>query len=78
MIKPRFLPAAEAELLKEVTYYSNAREGLGVKFQAAVMVAVQKAAVASAEVHIERGGCRELTTTALATTRNIEPVRTRS
>ncbi len=44
MIKPRFLPAAEAELLKEVSYYSNAREGLGVRFQAAVMVEVQKAA----------------------------------
>jgi hypothetical protein len=29
VIKPRFLPAAEAELLKEVAYYSNVRDGLG-------------------------------------------------
>ena len=43
MIKPRFLPAAEADLLKEVTYYSNAREGLGIKFHAAVSAAVMKA-----------------------------------
>jgi hypothetical protein len=30
VIKPRFLPAAEAELLKEVAYYSNVRDGLGI------------------------------------------------
>mgnify|MGYP001563861941 CR=1 FL=1 len=44
MIKPRFLPAAEAEFLKEVAYYSAAREGLGIRFQAAVTAAVAKAA----------------------------------
>ena len=43
MIKPRFLPAAEADLLKEIMYYSNAREGLGVKFHAAITAAVKKA-----------------------------------
>ena len=43
MIKPRFLPAAEAEFLKEVAYYSNAREGTGIKFERAVNAAVQKA-----------------------------------
>ena len=43
MIKARFLPAAEAELLREVTYYSNAREGLGIKFEAAVASAVKSA-----------------------------------
>lgn len=43
MIKPRFLPAAEAELLKEVTYYSNARDGLGIEFEAAVAAAVKRA-----------------------------------
>jgi toxin ParE1/3/4 len=31
-------------LLNEIKYYSNAREGLGVRFAAAVAVAVQKAA----------------------------------
>jgi hypothetical protein len=30
VIKARFLPAAEAEFLKEVAYYSIAREGVGV------------------------------------------------
>jgi hypothetical protein len=30
VIKPHFLPAAEAELLNEVAYYSNVRDGLGV------------------------------------------------
>ena len=43
MIRPRFLPAAEAELLNEVAYYSKGREGLGIKFEAAVEVAVGKA-----------------------------------
>ena len=43
MIAPRFLPAAEAELLKEVAYYSSARDGLGVKFEHAVESAVKKA-----------------------------------
>lgn len=44
MIKTRFLPAAEAEFLKEVAYYSKARKGLGVRFEAAVMVTVKMAA----------------------------------
>ncbi len=43
MIKPRFLPAAEADLLKEVAYYSKIRDGLGVKFEQAVESAVKKA-----------------------------------
>ena len=43
MIKPRFLPAAEAELLKEVAYYSNVRDGLGIKFKDAVESAVNNA-----------------------------------
>ena len=43
MIKPRFLPAAEAELLKEVAYYSIARDGLGIKFELAVENAVKMA-----------------------------------
>lgn len=41
MIKPRFLPAAEAELLKEISYYSIARDGLGIKFELAVENAVK-------------------------------------
>ena len=44
MIKVRFLPAAEIELLKEVTYYSKARTGTGVRFQAAIEAAVSRAA----------------------------------
>jgi hypothetical protein len=43
VIKPRFLPAAEAELLKEVAYYSNARDGLGISFEQAVESAVKNA-----------------------------------
>ena len=36
----RFLPAAEVELLREVTYYAkNARRGTAVRFQAAVEAA---------------------------------------
>jgi len=30
VIKPRFLPAAESELLKEVAYYSNFRDELDI------------------------------------------------
>ena len=41
--KPKFLPDAEAEFLRETAYYSNVREGLGIKFREAVMVAVAKA-----------------------------------
>ena len=44
MTKIRFLPAAEAEFLKEIEYYSNVREGLGIRFQLSVMAAVSKAA----------------------------------
>ena len=44
MIKVRFLPAAEIELLTEVTYYSKARTGTGLRFQAAVQAAVSRAA----------------------------------
>ena len=43
MIKPHFLPAAEAELLNEVTYYSNIQDGLGIKFEHAVESAVNNA-----------------------------------
>lgn len=44
MINVRFLPAAEMELLKEVAYYSKARTGIGVRFQAAIETAVSRAA----------------------------------
>lgn len=44
MIKVRFLPAAEIELLKEVAYYSKARTGTGIRFQAAVQAAISRAA----------------------------------
>jgi toxin ParE1/3/4 len=39
----RFLPEAEAELLHEVEYYSRARAGTGIRFQAAVEAAVARA-----------------------------------
>ncbi|MCU7372561.1 type II toxin-antitoxin system RelE/ParE family toxin [Paucibacter sp. O1-1] len=42
-MKLRFLPAAEAELLKEVAYYSEARAGTGLRFQAAVQAALDRA-----------------------------------
>jgi plasmid stabilization system protein ParE len=39
-MKLRFLPAAEAELIREVTYYEkNGRPGTAVRFQAAVEAA---------------------------------------
>ena len=44
MIRVRFLPAAEFELLREVSYYSKARAGTAVRFQAAVEAAVALAA----------------------------------
>jgi plasmid stabilization system protein ParE len=50
VIKARFLPDAEAELLAEVSYYSNAGTGLGIKFARAVEVAVGMAIA-----HPERG-----------------------
>jgi len=37
---PRFLPAAEAEFLQEVRSYAAARDGLGIKFVHAVVLAV--------------------------------------
>lgn len=43
MIKPRFLPEAEAEFLREVAYYSAAGTGVGIKFQLAVESAVRLA-----------------------------------
>ena len=42
MIKARFLPTAELELLKEVAYYSKARVGLGIRFQAEVEATVAR------------------------------------
>jgi len=44
VIKVRVLPAAEIELLKEVSYYSKARTGTGLRFQTAVQAAVSRAA----------------------------------
>ena len=44
MIPVRFLPPAEAELLHEVEYYSNTRAGTGIRFQAAVEAALERAA----------------------------------
>ena len=38
----RFLPQAEAELLHEVEYYSGARAGTGVRFQAAVEASLER------------------------------------
>jgi toxin ParE1/3/4 len=39
----RFLPQAEAELLHEVEFYSHARSGTGVRFQAAVESSIDRA-----------------------------------
>lgn len=44
MIPVLFLPQAEAELLHEVEYYSNARTGTGIRFQAAVEASLERAA----------------------------------
>lgn len=44
MIPIRFLPQAEAELLHEVEYYSNARAGTGIRFQVAVEASLERAA----------------------------------
>lgn len=44
MTPVRFLPAAETELLREVVYYTKARAGTGVRFQAAVLAAVSRIA----------------------------------
>ena len=43
MIKLRFLPAAETDLLKEIYYYSSIQRDLGIGFRDAVMNAVAKA-----------------------------------
>ena len=43
MRRVRFLPAAEAELLHEVSYYSRARKGYGVRLNAAVKAAAARA-----------------------------------
>ncbi len=44
MIRVRFLPLAETELLHEVEYYSNTRPGMGIRFQAAVEASIERAA----------------------------------
>ena len=44
MIQVRVLPQAEAELVHEVEYYSNARAGTGIRFQAAVEASIERAA----------------------------------
>ena len=44
MNEVRFLPQAEAELLHEVEYYSSSRTGAGIRLQAAVEAAVDRAA----------------------------------
>ena len=43
MISVRFLPQAEAELIHEVEYYSNAKSGIGIRFQAAVEASLERA-----------------------------------
>ncbi len=43
-MKVRFLPAAEIEFLRELTYYSKARPGSAAKFDAAVESATKMAA----------------------------------
>lgn len=42
-MKLRFLPAAELELIKEVTYYSKGRSGSAAKFEVAIEAATQMA-----------------------------------
>ena len=42
-MKLRFLPAAELELINEVTYYSKGRAGSAAKFEASVEAATQMA-----------------------------------
>lgn len=44
MIAVRLLPQAEAELLHEIEFYSNARKGGGIRFQAAVEASVERIA----------------------------------
>jgi plasmid stabilization system protein ParE len=44
VIAVRVLPQAEAELLHEVEFYSNARTGSGIRFQAAVEASIERLA----------------------------------
>ena len=44
MIKVRFLPAAEIELLCEVAYYAKFRAETALRFQSAVQASVSRAA----------------------------------
>lgn len=44
MIPAQFHPAAELELLREVSYYSRVRKGAGIRFEAAIEQAVARAA----------------------------------
>ena len=44
MLRVRFLPEAELELLHEVGYYTKARRGTGERFRGAVEAAVLRAA----------------------------------
>ena len=44
MSEVQFLPQAEAELLHEVEYYSATGTGAGIRFQAAVEAAIDRAA----------------------------------
>lgn len=57
MIKFRFLPPSEAELLEEISYYSAIRAELGRKFEQAVADAVRKAVA-----HPEQGAPRSRNT----------------
>lgn len=43
MKRLRFLPAAEAELLHEVSYYARVRSGFGVRFKDAVKATTAQA-----------------------------------
>ena len=42
MIQVQFLPAAESELLHEISYYSKARTGLGLRFHAAIQAVISR------------------------------------
>ncbi len=53
----RFLPQAEAELLKGISYYSAIRSELGTRFEQAVSEAVRNAVA-----HPERGAPRSKST----------------
>lgn len=50
MTPVRFLPEAEAELLHEIDYYSGTASGAGIRFQAALEAALERA------VHHPLGG----------------------